>query len=117
MAASRWTGANTAERGPTAVREGGVQHGHLVAEYTAHARDGLGRQRDLGDEENGPVTGRYDAPQHIEVHQGLAGAGDALDQHGCLGRRGEDSRYHATLVGRQLRGRGRREPGERIAWA
>ncbi len=63
------------------------------------------------------MTGRYDAPQHIEVHQGLAGAGDALDQHGCLGRRGEDSRYHATLVGRQLRGRGRREPGERIAWA
>ena len=56
-----------------------MQHGHLVAEYTAHARDGLGRQRDLGDKENRTVARRYDATKYLEIHERLARAGHALD--------------------------------------
>ncbi len=94
-----------------------MQHGDLIAEHTAHPGDGLGRERDLGNQQNGTVARCDDATKHVEIDQRLSGAGHALDQHGRLGRRRQNSGDDATLVGREVGGRWRRQPGERIAGA
>ncbi len=103
--------------GALAVRQSRMQHGDLIAEHAPHPGDGLGRERDLGNQQNGTVTRCDDATKYVEIDQRLSGARHALDQRGRLGWRGQNSGDDVTLVGREVGGRWRRQPGERIAGA
>ena len=103
--------------GALAVRQPRVQHRHLVAEHAAHPRDRLRRERDLGDEQDGTGTRRYDATKHVEIDERFSGARDALDQGGRLGRRPQDPGHDAALVGREVGGWWGRQAGERIPGA
>ena len=58
-----------------------VQDGHVVAEARAEAAHGLGRERDLGNEDERALALRADLLDGIEVDLGLAGSGDAVHEH------------------------------------
>ena len=66
--------------GPLAVGEAAVQHRHLVAERAAHPAHRLRREADLGHQDDGAPARGQRAPHGLEVHQGLAAAGDAEQQ-------------------------------------
>ncbi len=87
-----------------AVGELGVQHGDGVAEAGHEARDDLGRQGDLGheDEHGAPPLERRAGGMQVDL--GLARAGHPLQEQHRAGGRGPDRRQRGALVGRE-RGR------------
>ena len=58
-----------------------MEHRDCLAKARAEAADGLGRQRDLGDEHTGRTAGCQHALDGREVDLGFAGTGDAIDEH------------------------------------
>ena len=86
-----------------AVGEPGVQHGGHLAEPRGEARQRLRRQRDLRHEHDRRATRRQRPLHRLEVHLGLAGAGDAVQQEAGTG----------AAVGRRRRGSARAPPPDR----
>ena len=65
---------------PLALAEPGMEHRDDVAEPRLEAPDGLGRERDLGDEHDRAAPGGERLLDRPQVHLGLARAGDAVEQ-------------------------------------
>ena len=63
-----------------ALGQPGVQQRHRVAEARLEARDGLRRQRDLGDEHDHAAAALERRLRRAQVDLGLARAGDAVQQ-------------------------------------
>ena len=64
---------------PLAGGEARVQDGHVIAEAAAEAAHRLGRERNLGHEDDGPLALLAHALDGAEVDLGLARAGHAVD--------------------------------------
>ncbi len=69
-----------------ARRQPAVQHGDVVAEAGAKARDELRRQRDLGHQHQRAAPGRARRCDDAQVDLGLARAGDPLQAGSCRSR-------------------------------
>ena len=93
-----------------------MQHGHLIAERTAEPAHGLGRQADLGHEDDRAPAGGEGPAHRLEVDQRLAAPGHAEEHGPVAGAQRLDRGERRLLVGSQGRRRGdRRKIGERIA--
>ena len=89
--------------------------GALAAEHAAHARDGLGSECDLRHEQDCASTGRDDSAQDFQIHERLARARDAMQQHRHGDRRGLYARDDVALIFGQRRRWGRGHAGKGIA--
>ena len=67
--------------GAFAIGERGVQDGNFVAEDLVQVGGDGGSQTDFGDKEDGGASGFENAAHGGEIDRGLAGAGDAVQQH------------------------------------
>ncbi len=70
-----------------ALTERRMEQGDVIAEGGAEAGEGLGGERDLGDQHDGAATAAtHEVAQQLDVDQSLAGPGHALeDEHAGLG--------------------------------
>ena len=101
--------------GALATGQARMQHCHMIAEHAAHARDGLGSERDLRHEQDCASTGRDDSAQDFQIHERLARARDAMQQHRHGDRRGLYARDDVALIFGQRRRWGRGHAGKGIA--
>ncbi len=67
--------------GALAVGECGVQDGDFIAEDLMQVGGDGGSEADFGDEEDGGASGFEDSAHGGQIDRGLAGAGDAVQQH------------------------------------
>ena len=63
------------------VGERGVQDGDFVAENLMQVGGDGGREADFRDEEDGGASGFEHSAHAGQVHRGLSGAGDAVEEH------------------------------------
>jgi hypothetical protein len=74
--------------GAFAVGERGVQDGNFVTEDLMQVGSHGGSQTDFRDKQDGRAAGFKNGTHRGQVHRGLAGSGDAMQQHaGILVRR------------------------------
>ncbi len=91
---------------PLAVLQRRVQQRHALSEAAAEAADQLRRQRDLRYQDERAAVQLQRPLHHPQVHLGLAGAGDAVEQEGregaALERRQQGGHRGGLLVGQRV---------------
>src|SRR5439155_9438960 len=84
--------------------ERGVQHSDRVAEARPEAPDGLGRERDLGNENDDSTAALERGCGRLQVDLGLPAAGWAREKYVTAAgvQRCDDAFHRSPLVGREL---------------
>jgi hypothetical protein len=94
-------------REPLGIGERGVQHRHRRIEALAETRDQLRREPDFRHQHQRALTASQRVVRRMEVHLGLAAAGDAIQQEGRKASgRAIDGRDGCRLLGDERRARG-----------
>ena len=92
---------------PLGVGQARVEDRDRVAEARPHPADGLGRERDLRDEQDRPAAALERGRARLEVHLGLARAGRPVEQERAAAaavERGDDPVGRGALLGQERRG-------------